>query len=118
MHSIAQNLLLTPTETDDHPAAIPSTNRPVKRSGLTAGPSNVTVSNISNHPIVQGMQQRMMDSLRPRQSTKYPPNGVTMVAPTKIAPYTAEIHEITLFYISHQQRREKTLAVPAIDKPI
>ena len=57
---------LTPTDTDDHPAAIPNINRPENSSGLNAGSSVVTVRIISSHPIVYGTLQRMMDNLRPK----------------------------------------------------
>ena len=62
----AHTVKLTPTDTDDHPAAIPNINRPVNNNGLNAGLSVVTVRSINSHPMVYGILQRMMDNLRPK----------------------------------------------------
>jgi len=56
---------LTRPHTDDNPAPVPIIKRPMKSSGLNAGPSVAAVSTINNHPMVYGIQQRMIDNLRP-----------------------------------------------------
>ena len=60
------NFPLTPPDTDVHPTPTPSMNRPANRSGLNAGPSVVRVRIISNHPMVYGILQRIMDNFLPK----------------------------------------------------